>query len=74
VSTLHRVVNPLGEAGPESRRMPPVFFPDPNYDAPVACIPTCLKTGDMPKYDPTTSGEHLRRLFMATQMTVAQQE
>jgi isopenicillin N synthase-like dioxygenase len=69
VSTLHRVVNPPAGAGPESRRMSLVFFHNPNYDAPVACIPTCLKPGDVPKYDPTTSGEHLRRLFVATQMT-----
>ena len=69
VSTLHRVVNPPEGAGPESRRMSLVFFHNPNYDAPVACIPTCLKAGDVPKYDPTTSGEHLRRLFTATQMT-----
>jgi isopenicillin N synthase-like dioxygenase len=69
VSTLHRVVNPPEEAGPESRRMSLVFFHNPNYDAPVSCIPTCLRPGDAPKYDPTTSGEHLRRLFVATQMT-----
>jgi isopenicillin N synthase-like dioxygenase len=72
VSTLHRVVNPPEEAGPESRRMSLVFFHNPNYDAPVACIPTCLKPGDAPKYDPTTSGEHLRRLFVATQVTEPQ--
>jgi isopenicillin N synthase-like dioxygenase len=69
VSTLHRVVNPPEEAGPESQRMSLVFFHNPNYDAPVTCIPTCLKPGDAPKYDPTTSGDHLRRLFVATQMT-----
>jgi isopenicillin N synthase-like dioxygenase len=71
VSTLHRVVNPPEGAGPESRRMSLVFFHNPNYDAPVACIPTCLKPGDTPRYEPTTSGEHLRRLFVATQMTAA---
>ena len=69
LSTLHRVVNPPEDAGPESRRMSLVFFHNPNYDAPVACIPTCLKPGEAPKYDPTTSGEHLRRLFVQTQMT-----
>jgi len=73
VSTLHRVVNPPEEAGAESRRMSLVFFHNPNYDAPVACIPTCLKPGESPKYDPTTSGEHLRRLFLATQVTAPQQ-
>jgi isopenicillin N synthase-like dioxygenase len=67
VSTLHRVANtPLG-AGVESRRQSLVFFHNPNYDAPVACIPSCLKPGSVPKYAPTTSGEHLRQLFTKTQ-------
>jgi isopenicillin N synthase-like dioxygenase len=74
VSTLHRVVNPPAEVAAESRRMSLVFFHNPNYDAPVACIPTCLKPGDAPKYPPTTSGEHLRRLFAATQITEAAAE
>jgi isopenicillin N synthase-like dioxygenase len=69
VSTLHRVVNPPPDAGAEARRQSLVFFHNPNYDAPVAFIPTCLRQGDAPKYEPTTSGEHLRRLFVATQVT-----
>jgi isopenicillin N synthase-like dioxygenase len=71
VSTLHRVVNPPAELAAESRRQSLVFFHNPNYDAPVACIPTCLRPGEAPKYEPTTSGEHLRRLFVATQVTEA---
>ena len=69
VSTLHRVVNPPLERGAESRRLSLVFFHNPNYDAEVSCIPTCLKPGETPKYPPTTSGEHLRRLFVATQIS-----
>jgi isopenicillin N synthase-like dioxygenase len=68
MSTLHRVVNPPDDAGAESRRLSLVFFHNPNYDADVTCIPTCLKPGEAPKYPPTTSGEHLRRLFLATQI------
>ena len=67
VSTLHRVVTPPADAGAESRRQSLVFFHNPNYDAAVDCIPTCLAPGEAPKYAPTTSGEHLRRLFVATQ-------
>jgi isopenicillin N synthase-like dioxygenase len=67
VSTLHRVVNPPEGEAAESRRQSLVFFHNPNYDAPVACIPTCLAPGAEPKYPPTTSGEHLRRLFTQTQ-------
>jgi isopenicillin N synthase-like dioxygenase len=73
VSTLHRVVNPPPDSGAESRRLSLVFFHNPNYDAQVSCIPTCLKPGEMPKYPATTSGEHLRRLFVATQMAAAPQ-
>jgi isopenicillin N synthase-like dioxygenase len=67
VSTLHRVVNPPTGTEAESRRQSLVFFHNPNYDAPIVCIPTCAADGDAPKYAPTTSGEHLRRLFTATQ-------
>jgi isopenicillin N synthase-like dioxygenase len=65
VSTLHRVVNPPADAGAASRRLSVVFFHNPNYDAEIRCIPTCA--GDAPKYPATTSGEHLRTLFVATQ-------
>ena len=65
MSTLHRVVNPPLHAGPGSRRQSLVFFHNPNYDAEIVCIPTA--GGDRPKYQPTTSGEYLRSLFIATQ-------
>ena len=73
VSTLHRVVNPSKELAADSRRISLVFFHNPNYDADVSCIPTCLKPDEQPKYPPTTSGEHLRRLFVATQLGEARQ-
>jgi len=63
VSTLHRVVNPPLEAGADSRRQSLVFFHNPNYDARIeSLVPT-----DTPKYPATTSGDHLRQLFVATQ-------
>lgn len=67
VSTLHRVVSPSPDAGTDSRRQSVIFFYNPNYDAPVTCIPTCLRPGEQPLYPPTTSGEHLRRQFTVTQ-------
>ena len=73
VSTLHRVVNPPQDSGTESRRLSLVFFHNPNYDAEVKCIPTYLKPGETPKYPATTSGGHLRRQFVATQMAAAPQ-
>jgi isopenicillin N synthase-like dioxygenase len=63
VSTLHRVVNPPLDAGSEARRLSLVFFHNPNHDAEI----TSLVPGAVAKYPLTTSGEHLRRLFTATQ-------
>lgn len=60
VSTLHRVANPPREdLSGRTRRMSLVFFHQPNYDASVACLPTCQSAASPAKYPPTTSGEHL---------------
>ena len=58
-STLHRVINPPQEIAASTRRISLVFFHQPNYDAEVACIPSCLAPGEQPKFAPTTSGQHL---------------
>jgi len=58
VSTMHRVVNPPRDQAIGSRRQSLIFFHQPNYDAPVECLPSCL-AGGTAKYAPTTSGEHL---------------
>ena len=58
VSTLHRVVVPeIGDDG--SRRLSIGYFVHPDYDARIACIPTCLAPGEMPKYPPITAGGHI---------------
>jgi isopenicillin N synthase-like dioxygenase len=67
VSTLHRVANPDEGEVAGSRRQSLIFFHNPNYDAEIRCIPTCLRPGDQPRYEPITSGAHLRRLFVTTQ-------
>lgn len=67
VSTLHRVVNPPLAASDLSRRQSLVFFHNPNYDAEIACIPSCQSASRPAKYPVTTSGEHLRRQFVRTQ-------
>jgi isopenicillin N synthase-like dioxygenase len=71
VSTLHRVVNPPADKAAESRRQSVVFFQNPNYDAPVACLPGCAEPGAAPKYPPTTAGGHLREKFLSTQRAIA---
>lgn len=63
VSTLHRVVNPPVDADGDTSRVSLVFFHNPNHDAQIAS----LARDTPPKYAPTTSGEHLQRLFTATQ-------
>jgi isopenicillin N synthase-like dioxygenase len=64
---LHRVVNPPLDQAASSRRQSLVFFHNPNYDARIECIPTCLAPGARPIHPPTTSGEHLRAQFLRTQ-------
>jgi isopenicillin N synthase-like dioxygenase len=71
VSTLHRVVNPPAALAQDSRRQSLVFFHNPNYDAPVACLPSCTSADRPPKYAPTTSGEYLRMRFTQTQIAMA---
>lgn len=59
VSTLHRVVNPPPGAERISRRQSIAFFQQPNYDALISCLDSCIGPARPPKYSPITSGEHL---------------
>lgn len=64
VSTLHRVVSPARVEGGQQRRQSIAFFQQPNWDAEITCIPTCLASGDMPKYPAVSSGAHLKEKFL----------
>jgi isopenicillin N synthase-like dioxygenase len=64
LSTMHRVANPPRDKALDSRRISLVFFHQPNYDAVVECIPSCLAPGEAPKYAPVTSGDHLLSKFV----------
>lgn len=55
VSTPHKVVSPPGVD-----RYSVAFFLDPNPDAVVACLPSCITPGHPAKYPPTTGAEFLR--------------
>lgn len=63
-STVHRVVNPAFGAEENVDRLSIVFFHQPNYDAEVACLPTCQGPGNPAKYEPVSSGDHLRSKFV----------
>jgi isopenicillin N synthase-like dioxygenase len=58
LSTLHRVANPPAAAKGGSRRLSIVFFHHANYDAIVACLPTCLGSGAAAKYEPIAVSDY----------------
>jgi isopenicillin N synthase-like dioxygenase len=55
VSTPHKVVSPPG-----ADRYSVAFFLDPNPEAMVACLPTCISADRPAKYAPVTGAEFLR--------------
>ncbi len=61
VSTLHRVANP--PPGSADRRQSIAFFHQPNFDAEITCIPTCLAPGERPKYPSVYSGPYLMERY-----------
>ncbi len=65
VSTLHRVANPPAGAG-GTRRQSIAFFHQPNWDAQIECIPSCLAPGAVPKYPAIGSGALLMAKYKST--------
>ena len=61
VSTPHRVVNRGGR-----ERYSVAFFLDPNPDATVACLPTCVSPDRPGRYPPLTGADYLRGRLDAT--------
>ncbi|WP_185976269.1 isopenicillin N synthase family oxygenase [Mycolicibacterium sp. 018/SC-01/001] len=57
-STLHRVQNPT-LTGPASRRLSLPFFCQPNYDAVIETVPTCVSPSTPPKYPAITAGQNV---------------
>jgi isopenicillin N synthase-like dioxygenase len=64
-STLHRVRVPHRDDGRSRQSM--AFFHNANWDAVIECIPTCLASGDEPRYAPVGAGRHLMDKFRSTQ-------
>jgi len=61
VSTPHKVENPPGRD-----RYSVAFFLDPNPEANVTCLTTCVAPGRAPKYPPVTAGEFLHSRLAPT--------
>ncbi len=59
-STMHRVVVPA------RRRQSIAFFHNANWDAVIECIPSCLASGEAPRYPPIAAGPHLMQKFRST--------
>ena len=59
ISTLHRVQNPPEETR-HLRRLSLPFFCQPNYDAVIETLPSCVSAGNPAHYPPITSGENVR--------------
>jgi isopenicillin N synthase-like dioxygenase len=66
VSTLHRVVNPPPDAKGSVRRQSLAFFHQPNWEAGIACLPSCLGADGAARYAPVRSGPYLMSKFQAT--------
>jgi isopenicillin N synthase-like dioxygenase len=60
VSTPHRVATPARD------RYSIAFFLDPNPDARVEVLPSCLGPGEEPRYPPISGADYLRERFAAT--------
>ena len=59
-STMHRVIVPA------ARRQSIAFFHNANWDARIECIPSCLRPGERPRYEPIDAGPHLMNKFTST--------
>ncbi len=60
LSTPHRVQAPARE------RYSVAFFLDPNPDAWVSALPSCVPLGEAPRHPPITAAEHLQARLAAT--------
>ncbi|KAK4949759.1 hypothetical protein LTR10_011601 [Elasticomyces elasticus] len=58
-STLHRVISPISSKD----RYSIAFFNEGLLDQTIECIPTCLKPGEKPLFEPTTAEAHLRARY-----------
>jgi isopenicillin N synthase-like dioxygenase len=65
VSNLHRVINPPTGQRAGTKRMSMGYFLHPNYDAEIACLPTCRGPDGSERYPPVRAGDMMRRKLEA---------
>jgi isopenicillin N synthase-like dioxygenase len=65
VSTIHRVALPDRVEDVRSDRLSFTFFHQPNYDAVIEVIPTCVSPARPARYGTTTSGAHIHKKIAA---------
>ena len=65
-STLHRVVNPDPSSEQSTRRQSLAYFHQPNWDAQITCLKSCLQPGEEQLYEPVRSGPYLMSKFQST--------
>ena len=70
ISTLHRVNLPDTNKNPNQSRMSLAFFHQPDWDARIECLPTCVSPGETENYPVVTSGRHLMERFHSTVLDV----
>ena len=66
VSTMHRVTDTGRDSDSAAlRRQSIAYFMNPNYDAEIEVIPTCLDTTEKAKFPSVTAGRYLLEKFRA---------
>jgi len=66
VSSVHRVVVPDDAYSRQQRRLSLAYFHQPDWNAEIRCIPSCLPDKEQPIYPPIRSGRYLMAKFHST--------
>ena len=66
VSSLHRVVIPSNDLSKKTQRLSIAYFHQPDWNAEIRCIPSCINHNEKPFYLPIRSGVYLMRKFRST--------
>ena len=59
ISTMHRVLAPIDDAGRPIMRRSAAYFHDGNADAVVGCLPGCADAANPALYEPISVAEHI---------------